>query len=221
MRQPVPVLSPLTLSNQVVLLEPLAPTHSAELADAAAGDRSSYGYTWVPDGREEVERYVDLALEQHASGRAMPHVVRTRADGRVVGTTRFLDMDVFTWPGPWPPGVGGPEPADDLPPTVLEIGSTWYAASAQRTGVNLHAKFLQLTHAFEVWEVLRVSLKTDARNLASRTAIERLGAQAEGVRRAHVPATDGTVRDSAFYSIVATEWPGVRDRLRRRLDRHS
>lgn len=86
----------------------------------------------------------------------------------------------------WPPGVGrGPEPTDDQPPSVLESGSTWYARSAQRTGVNSEVKWLQLMHAFDVWRVLRVSFKTDARNRASRQAIERLGAQAEGIRRAH------------------------------------
>ena len=99
---------------------------------------------------------------------------------------------------------------------MLEIGSTWYAASAQRTGINSEAKLLQLTHAFEVWQVLRVTFKTDARNTVSRRAIERLGAQFEGVRRSHCPARDGTVRDSAYYSITASEWPAVRSRIGRR-----
>jgi len=96
---------------------------------------------------------------------------------------------------------------------VVEISSTWYAASAQRTGINTEVKLLQLTHAFEAWRVLRVTFKTDARNARSRTAIERLGAQVEGVRRAHSPAGDGTVRDSAYYSITAPEWPTVRSNL--------
>jgi len=119
-------------------------------------------------------------------------VVRRLSDDRIVGSTRFWDLEVFVWPPPWPPGVAhGPEPADDRPPSVVEIGSTWYAASAQRTGINTEVKLLQLTHAFEAWRVLRVTFKTDAR---SRTAIERLGAQVEGVRRAHSPAGDGTPR---------------------------
>lgn len=103
------------------------------------------------------------------------------------------------------------------PPSVAEIGSTWYAASAQRTGVNAACKLLMLTHAFDVWEILRVTLKTDARNAASRGAIERLGAQYEGVRRAHFPAQDGGIRDTAYYSVIASEWPEVRAGLRRRL----
>ena len=114
-------------------------------------------------------------------------------------------------------GVGVPD--DERPPTVVEIGSTWYAASAQRTALNAEVKLLLLSHAFDVWEVLRVTLKTDARNERSRAAIERLGARHEGIRRAHTIASDGTVRDTAYYSIVAAEWPAVREGLRRRLGR--
>lgn len=187
------------------------PDHAHALARAAAEDRSTYGYTWVPDGPADAERYVQFALEHQAGGRALPWAVRRLSDDRIVGSTRFLDLEVFAWPPPWPPGAAqGPEPSDEHPPTVVEIGSTWYAATAQRTGVNAEVKLMQLTHAFEVWGALRVTLKTDARNTASRRAIERLGAALEGVRRAHAPASDGTVRDSAYYSIVASEWPEVR-----------
>jgi RimJ/RimL family protein N-acetyltransferase len=98
----------------------------------------------------------------------------------------------------------------------VEIGSTWLTEEAQRTAVNTHAKLLMLTHAFEGWEVRRVMLKTDARNMRSRTAIERLGARFDGVLRAHMPAFDGAVRDTAFYSILAAEWPDVRTGLRER-----
>lgn len=168
----------------------------------------------------DAQRYVEAALLHQDTGRALVHVVRTVSDGRVVGTTRFLDLEVFAWPPPWPPGVGcGAEPSQQRPPSVAEIGGTWYAASAQRTGINTHAKLLQLTHAFEVWQTLQVSLKTDARNAASRTAIERLGARGEGVRPAHAPASDRTVRDSAYYSVTAPEWPAVREHLRKRLAR--
>ena len=98
-------------------------------------------------------------------------------------------------------------------PDAVEIGSTWLAPSAQRTAINTHAKLLMLTHAFEAWAVLRVTLKTDARNLRSRAAIERIGARFDGVLRAHMPAFDGGVRDTAFYSIVAVEWPELRRAL--------
>jgi RimJ/RimL family protein N-acetyltransferase len=208
------VLSPFALESAQVRLEPLTEDHAAPLAAAAAEDRTSYRFTWVPDGLADARHYVAAALADQAGGRTLPLAVRSQADDRIVGCTRFLDLEVFAWPPAWPPGVGrGPEPADGAPPSVAEIGSTWYAASCQRTGINTACKLLLLTHAFEAWTTLRVTLKTDARNAASRRAIERLGARAEGVRRAHSPATDQTIRDTAYYSIIAAEWPAVRDRL--------
>ena len=101
----------------------------------------------------------------------------------------------------------------------MDIGATWLAASAQRTRCNTEAKLLMLTHAFEVWRVHRVALKTDERNTASRRAIERLGARFEGVRRADMPGQDGSVRHSAYYSIVQAEWPAVRRTLESALAR--
>lgn len=211
------MLDRVVLQGGLARLEPLRLEHAAAL-EAAGRERGSYAYTWVPDGRDDAERYVQAALDHQASGRALVWVVRRLGDGLVVGSTRFLDLKVFTWPPKWPPGVGrGPAPTAVLPPSVAEIGSTWFWAGAQRTGINTDVKLLQLTYAFEVWQVLRVTLKTDARNAASRRAIERLGAQAEGVRRAHAPASDGTIRDTAYYSITQPEWPRVRDRLQRRL----
>lgn len=199
------------MEGALVRLEPLSLAHAPYLAAAAGEDRRSYRYTWVPDGLADAERYVRAALKHQQSGRVLPWAVRRLADDTIVGSTRFLDLEVFTWPPPWPPELGrGPEPAPGLPPTVAEIGSTWYAASAQRSGVNTEVKWLQLTHAFEVWQVRRVTLKTDVRNGASRAAIEALGARFEGVRRAHAPASDGTVRDTAYYSITAGEWPDVK-----------
>jgi N-acetyltransferase len=213
-RTVVLVLSPFVLEGQLVRLEPLTADHVDALAAAAVEDRARYGYTWVPEGVDETSRYVLEALTQQEAGRSLPWAARRLADDRIVGTTRFWDMQVFSWPPPWPPGVGhGPEPSDDRPPSVLEIGSTWYAASAQRTGINREAKLLQLTQAFQAWHVLRVVFTTDARNSTSRRAIERLGASFEGVRRLHSPARDGTIRDSAYYSITAPEWPAVRSRL--------
>jgi len=216
----VAVLSPFSLEGRLVRLEPLEAGHAPSLARVAAENRATYGFTWVPDGVEDARRYVASALAYQATGAALPFAVRRLADGAVVGVTKFLDLQVFTWPPPWPPGAGrGPEPADDLPPSVAEIGGTWYAASAQRTGINAECKLLMLTRAFESWRVRRVSFKTDARNRASRGAIERLGARPDGVLRAHGLASDGTVRDTAFYSLLAAEWPEVRAGLRGRLDR--
>jgi RimJ/RimL family protein N-acetyltransferase len=212
------VLTPMTLEGQLARLEPMSLLHVADLAAAAAEDRGSYGHTWVPDGLIEAERYVYSALEQQAAGRALVHVVRRTCDGRVVGTTRLWDLEVFTWPPPWPPGLArGPEPSDTYKPSVGEIGSTWYAASAQRSGINVEVKLMQLTLAFDEWKAVRIAFKTDARNAQSRHALHRLGATFEGVRRAHVAANDGTVRDSAYYSILRSEWPTVRQHLAQRL----
>lgn len=214
------MLNPFILEGLGVRLEPLVERHAADLAQAAAGDRSAYAYTWVPDGLDDARRYVEAALDGARDGRAVPFAIRHAGSGRVVGATRFLDLDVFIWPPPWPPGVGnGPEPYDEQPPTVAEIGSTWLAADARRTGINPACKLLMLAHAFETWRVARVTLKTDARKAASRAAIDRVGATFEGVRRAHGPATDGTVRDTAYFSILAGEWPAVRGHLEDRLRR--
>ena len=150
--------------------------------------------------------YVEDALTARAAGDELPFATVRRADGRVVGTTRFSDTAPWSWPD------GSPFQRHHRP-DVTEIGHTWLAASAQRTGVNTEAKALMLRHAFEVWEVHLVRLRTDQRNARSRAAIERLGARFEGVRRADRPGADGTVRDSAFYSISRAEWPAVRAHL--------
>jgi RimJ/RimL family protein N-acetyltransferase len=126
----------------------------------------------------------------------------------VVGSTSFIEPRVWDWP------PGSALQRSDRP-DVVEIGSTWLAASAQRTRCNTEAKLLMLAHAFERWQVHAVSFKTDERNARSRRAIERLGARFDGVRRADMPGADGTVRNSAHYSIVAAEWPAVRARLDR------
>ena len=204
------MLRPFELTGRHVRLEPLSSAHVPGLVAAAAEDRSSYGWTSVPDGPEEAAEYVRSALAEQDGGRVLPFAVVRTGDDAVVGSTRFLDMEV----------LGRPDVVlldDERPPDAVEIGSTWYAASAQRTPLNTEAKLLLLGHAFDVWRVLRVTLKTDARNQRSRAAIERLGASFEGVRRAHTIASDGTVRDSAYFSIVSAEWPAVRNGLRRRL----
>lgn len=208
------MLTPLTLEGSVVRLEPLTLAHAERLAAAAAQDRSSYGFTWVPDGVAACRAFIETALGNQADGVAMPFAVRRLADQAIVGSTRFLDLEVFVWP----PGSGlGPLPSDDRPPTVAEIGSTWYAGSAQRTAVNTECKLLMLCHAFEVWQVERMTLKTDARNQRSRAAIERLGGRFDGVLRVHTPASDGTLRDTAYYSILVSEWPAVHATLLRAL----
>ncbi|RNB80169.1 N-acetyltransferase [Brevibacillus fluminis] len=211
------MLTPITIRGNLVCLEPMTMDHVHDLCAAASEDRSTYHLTKVPDGVDDTKRYIEGALVAYSQGQELPFVVRHLETGRIVGTTRFLDLDVFS---SLPTGAStGPTPSDATPPTVAEIGSTWYAASAQRTGVNTECKLLLLTHAFEKWGSIRVTLKTDARNNRSRTAIERLGAKFEGIRRAHVPASDGGIRDSAYYSILAAEWPVVRANLEEKLER--
>ncbi len=208
------VLSSPTLRGPFVQLEPLASRHIPGLVEAASEDRTSYRFSAVPDGTEEVTGYVEENVKLSLTGRQMPFAVRRLEDERIVGSTRFMDLEVFQWPPPWPPGVTrGPAPSDDAPPSVAEIGGTWYAASAQRTVVNTECKLLLLSYAFDTWGVLRVTLKTDARNERSRTAILRIGACFEGIRRVHAAAVDGAVRDTAYYSIIASEWPEVHARL--------
>ena len=183
-------------------LESLSPDHVPALVAAAAEDRSTYEFIMVPADVDAMAAYVALALDEMATGRTAAFA--TFEHDRVVGSTRFLDLDYWQ---------------SSSVPSVAEIGSTWLAASAQRTGVNTEAKLLMLTHAFEDWHVHRVTFKTDARNERSRRAIERIGATFEGIRRAHVVATDGTIRDSAYYSIIASEWPTVRQQLWASVDR--
>jgi RimJ/RimL family protein N-acetyltransferase len=192
------------LADDLIRLEPLTLDHAPGLAQAGAVDRTTYAYTWVPNGLDQVHEYIATAAE-HARGGALVYAVVLTESGRVVGSTRVWDLVRF----------GSP----DGRPQAGEIGHTWYASDVQRTGVNTAAKFLLLTHLFDDCSFERVTLKTDARNERSRAAIERLGAQYEGTRRAHMVAADGGIRDTAYYSIVRTEWPTVQGRLARLRER--
>ena len=194
----------------MVTLRPLVEEDAGALAAAASESREPYGYTRVPDGVEDARRYIELALAEHAAGRRLAFAIVWR--DRLVGSTSYLEIGRWRWP------AGSPLQRTDHP-DVVDIGSTWLAASAQRTRCNTEAKLLMLSHAFDVWGVHRVALKTDERNVTSRRAIERLGARFEGVRRADMPGQDGSVRDSAYYSIVQAEWPAVRKTLEAALAR--
>jgi RimJ/RimL family protein N-acetyltransferase len=203
------------LEGSRVRLEPLSLRHVSALVEAATQARDTYDFTLVPADDATMRLYVQAALADQDTGWALPFALRDLRSQAVVGSTRFLDLDYWSWPPAWPPGR--PAPRTDAVPTVAEIGSTWLAASAQRTGCNTEAKLLMLAHAFDTWGVLRVTLKTDSRNTRSRQAIERIGGRFEGIRRAHARAVDGSVRDTAYYSITAAEWPGVHAALRARL----
>jgi RimJ/RimL family protein N-acetyltransferase len=204
-------VEPVTLAGRHVRLVPLRPEHAPGLHAAAGASRATFALTFMPADLAGMEAYVAEALADQERGESLPFAV-CDASGAVVGSTRFMDIDHWTWPGP------PPEPVP-VGPDVVEIGCTWYAERVQRTAVNTEAKLLLCTHAFERWKVRRVRWKTDARNARSRAAILRLGARFDGVLRAHWTGADGTVRDSAFYSMLASEWPEAKEALVRRLER--
>ena len=204
---------PVTLEGRHVRLEPLTLHHAEGLLAVTGGPRETYGFTTVPASEEEMRRYIGTALADQEAGRALPFATVDRARGRVVGTTRFGNIEFWNWP------AGHPLQRGPDVPDVVEIGWTWLAADAQRTAINTEAKLLMLGHAFERWRVHRVSLMTDARNARSRAAIERLGARFDGVVRAQRMAADGGIRDTACFSILEREWPEVRERLAGRLRR--
>jgi RimJ/RimL family protein N-acetyltransferase len=206
-REPAFIPAPAALADDVVVLEPLTPEHVDALWDAASGDRGTYGLTLVPASLEATRGYVEAHLTDQARGTSLPFATRDARTGRVVGSTRFMNIERWTW------APDNPLRRTDGLPDAVEIGSTWLSPSAQRTAINTHAKLLMLGRAFDEWRVRRVTLKTDARNARSRAAIERLGARFDGVLRANMPAFDGGVRDTAFYSILLGEWPAVRANL--------
>ncbi len=203
------------LEGNLVRLEPLGLDHVRGLLEAATEGRESYAFTRVPNNVDAMEAYVREALAAEHTGSQLPFAIRSSRTGRLLGSTRFLDLDYWEWPPSWPPGRTVSQPNGI--PDVAEIGSTWLADSAQRTGCNTEAKLLMLQLAFDEWGVHRVTLKTDARNNRSRRGIEGLGALFEGIRRAHVRATDGGIRDTAYYSIVRSEWSTIADALRTRV----
>jgi RimJ/RimL family protein N-acetyltransferase len=198
------------LEGRYIRLVPLSPAHAEGLVAASAGDAALYQWSQVPRGADEVARYIETALRLRDEGKAAPFATIRVSSGAVIGSTRFFDLERWAWPAGHE--RHGREHAD-----VCEIGYTWLTAGAIRTAANTEAKLLMLTHAFEAWGMMRVCLHTDARNERSRAAIERIGGKFEGMLRSHRMAADFTPRNSARYSIVAEEWPGVKARLVKRL----
>jgi N-acetyltransferase len=198
----VATLRVVPLIGSSVRLEPLQTDHVAAIAAAGSGDRSTFGYTVVPDGPVAAATYVRGLLDDAAAGRAAPFVQRRASDGTVVGCTRFMSPA-------WPLGREDPD--------EIEIGGTWLTPTAQRTGINTEAKLLLLSYAFDVWQVQRVAICTDARNEQSRRAIERIGASFEGVLRRHRrsgrPGESAILRDTAMYSVIADDWSQIRSGL--------
>jgi N-acetyltransferase len=210
------MFAPVTLEGTHVRLEPLTTDHVDELLEAATGDRSSFAYTLVPADRASMAAYVERALDHARAGDQVPFATRARASGRVVGSTRFYELEPWDWDGIDPGATPAPHAGVR---DRASIGHTWLGPAAQRTPVNTEAKLLMLGHAFDVWGVRAVRLQTDSRNERSRAAIARLGCSLDGVLRVDRPASDGTVRHSAIFSMTADEWPAARRRLEERLGR--
>jgi RimJ/RimL family protein N-acetyltransferase len=191
-----------TLEGQLVRVEPLAEAHEAELREAA-GDPDIW--RWLPlnagSSAELFHRWLLDALERKDAGAEAPFVIVDRATGVAIGSTRFLALR--------------PEHRG------LEIGWTWLAPSKWRSGVNVETKLLLLGYAFEQLECIRVEFKTDALNERSRAALAGIGAEFEGILRSHMIVRGDVIRDSAYYSVIAREWPNVRAGLQGRLQAHS
>jgi RimJ/RimL family protein N-acetyltransferase len=196
----------LVLRGKYIRLEPLEYRHVEGLVAASATDSSLYQWSPVPQGKVEATSYVDTALASRDAGSAVPFAIVRVDDGVVIGSTRFFNLEQWSWP------KGHPRHGRH-DPDVCEIGYTWLARSAIRTAANTEAKLLMLTHAFETWQVLGVCFHTDARNQRSRSALERIGGKFEGILRSHRMAADYIARDSVRYSIVVAEWPAVKEQL--------
>lgn len=191
-------LGPVTLTGRCVRLEPLRDDHLPGLASAAADARI---WTWLPRNFQDpasLREFVAAAAAQEAAGLEYAFAVVELPSGRIVGSTRYMDVA-----------------SDDR---GVEIGWTWYSPSVWGTHINPEAKLLLLRHAFETWRAIRVYFKTDERNERSRAAIEKLGARFEGVLRNHRIRPDGSHRGSAVYSIIDSEWPQIESGLLARLE---
>ena len=192
--------SPVMLEGTHVRLEPLRPDHAGKLWEIAK-DHLHELFQWIPYRLESLEDFRVFnrhVMDEQKRGLTVPFATFERNSGDIVGTTRFMNMD--------------------MPNRKVEIGSTWIAPPWQRTAVNTEAKYLMLRHAFEVWNCLRVELKTDSMNQRSRMAILRLGAKEEGTLRKHMVTWNGRQRDSVYFSILDTEWPEVKTRLEQKME---
>lgn len=192
-------IHPVTLEGRHVRLEPLSQAHVPGLCE----------FSFDPDlwkvtvervtNAQEMSAYVQRAVDAQAAGTALPFATMDKLSGRVIGCTRYINIDARN--------------------RRVEIGSTWIGKPWQRTIVNTEAKYLMLRHAFETLGCVRVELKTDALNTRSRNAILRIGAKEEGTLRRHVLTWDGRMRDTVYFSILDSEWPAVKAELERKLGR--
>jgi|SRR5579863_2911767 len=194
-------LEPVTLEGRNVRLDPLTAAHHAALCEVGLDPELWLLIPYRASTPEEMRGYIDSAIEAQAAGTALPFATVERASGRVVGSTRFMNIDSAN--------------------RRVEIGATWIAKPWQRTAINTEAKYLMLRHAFETLSCIRVELKTDALNQQSRQAILRIGAREEGTLRQHMVTWSGRRRDTVYYSILDSEWPGVKANLEAKLKQHS
>lgn len=193
--------TPIFLTGQYVTLEPLNHTHAEGLAEAASdGQLWNLWFTTVPRP-EKVHEFIETALMEQEAGKSLPFVVRRTHDQSIVGSTRYMNIEQVV--------------------RRLEIGHTWYAASAQRTPVNTECKLLLLRHAFESLACVAVEFRTHRFNEASRRAIQRLGAVQDGILRNHRLGADGTLRDTVVFSILHSEWPAVKTNLNFKLSQRG
>ncbi|MEU7821573.1 GNAT family protein [Catellatospora sp. NPDC049133] len=200
------------MAGQIARLEPLNYHHVPGLVAAAQAGRERYALTGVPGDEDEAHHYIKRAVEGQADGSIVAFAVVDLRDDRVVGSTRFCNFEHWRWQEGYrrrPAGM----------PDACELGGSWLALHAQRTGINRAAKLLMLEVAFDRWRLHRVRLRTDARNERSRKAIVGIGAKLDGVLRADSAGYDGAVRDSAAYSITEQDWPEVRKNLESSLAR--
>ena len=186
-----------TLEGSIVTLEPLRAEHAEELWVAAQAPEIWQWLAHIGGSHDYFEMWLKASLKAAREGREGPFATRMIADGRIVGSSRYLNIRSFD--------------------RVVEIGWTWLHPSAWRTGANLEAKLLMMRHAFETLDCVRVEFKTDARNERSRAALAALPAQFEGVLRNHMIVPDVGQRDSAYFSVIDSEWPEVEANLERRL----
>jgi RimJ/RimL family protein N-acetyltransferase len=189
---------PITLTGTRVQLQPLSESHLDPLSEVGLDPDL---WKWIPIqviDRDQMLRYIQSALAEQQKGVSIPFATIDRASNKVVGSTRFMSIDV--------------------PNKRLEIGATWIAKPWQRTAINTEAKYLMMRHAFETLGCNRVEWKTDALNTQSRNAILRLGARQEGIFRHHVVTWTGRLRDSVYFSVIAPEWPEVKKGLEAKIN---
>src|SRR5260221_746865 len=186
-------VEPVVLEGQVIRMEPLTLDHHPALCEVGLDEEIWRWNTFPVRTPEEMRAYIETALAGQAQGMALPFATIERSSGKVVGSTRYGNIDKFN--------------------RHVEIGWTWIGGPWQRTAINTEAKYLMLRHAFETLGCLRVELKTDVLNEQSRNAILRLGAKQEGIFRNHMITGGGRIRDSVYFSIIDTEWPAVKANL--------